>query len=105
MNTRSFENGLDVYRGRQEIPPVTEEETVSTDALVFDKAEKAESVSRLREKLEEAQDRLKVCKEMADDSSNPQAAEAAANECVALEERVKRLEAVIATREAKISEQ
>ncbi|MEM7503392.1 MAG: mechanosensitive ion channel domain-containing protein [Pseudomonadota bacterium] len=101
MNTRSFETD------RQFIAAVREraatQSTVSTDALVFDKAEKAESVSRLREKLEEAQARLKVCKDIADDDGNPQAAAAAAAECEGLEERIDRLKSLIDRKEAKIS--
>ncbi len=104
MNTRSYKTDS-TFIAEVQKSSADEGGRVSTDALVFDKAEKAESVSRLREKLEEAEERLKACKEIAADSGNPQAAEAAANECAGLEERVKRLEAVIASREAKISAQ
>ena len=77
----------------------------STDALVFDKAEEAESVTKLREKLQAAQDRIKACKEVAGDTGKPDAAAAAAAEIASLEKKVERLTALINRREAKISEE
>lgn len=101
MNTRSYATDSQFIAAVRERPAT--EARVSTDSLVFDKAEKAESVSRLREKLEEAQARLKVCKEVASDDGNPQAAAAAKTECEGLEERIERLKALIDRKEAKIS--
>ncbi len=77
----------------------------STDALVFDKAEEAESVTRLREKLQVAQERIKVCKEIAADKAKPDAAAAAAAEIESLQKKVERLTALIDRKEAKISEE
>jgi hypothetical protein len=77
----------------------------STDALVFDKAEEAASVTKLREKLEAAQERIKVCRELADDKNKPDAADAAAAEIETLEKKIERLMALIDRKEAKISEE
>jgi hypothetical protein len=104
MNTRNFDTN------EQFIPDVGAiDEPVdagpSTDALVFDKAEEAESVTKLREKLEESRDRIRVCKELADDKSKPDAATAAAAEIESLEKKVERLTALIDRKEAKISEE
>jgi small-conductance mechanosensitive channel len=76
----------------------------STDALVFDKAEEAESITKLREKLVAAQERIKACKELVNDNGKPEAVSAAATEIEALERKVERLTALIDQREAKISE-
>ena len=74
----------------------------SPDALVFDKAEKAESVTRLRERLDELQQRLKERKELAA-TTNKEAAKAAAEaECLQFEQRIERLKAVIDRRESEI---
>ena len=101
MNTRSFDNDSTFIAEVDDQAEATDGPSV--DALAFDKAEKAESVSRLREKLDEAQARLKTCREMAADSSKPDAAAAAATECEALEQRVERLKALIDRKEARIS--
>ena len=104
MNTRSFESG------EQFIPDVravdaTADTGMSADALVFDKAEEAESVTKLRESLQAAQERIKVCRELADDKSKPDAAMAATAEIESLEKKVQRLTALIDRKEAKISEE
>jgi small conductance mechanosensitive channel len=104
MNTRNFD------ANEQFIPDVAAvDEPVgagpSTDALVFDKAEEAESVTKLREKLEATKERIRVCKELADDKSKPAAATAAAAEIQSLEMKVERLTALIDRKEAKISEE
>ena len=104
MNTRNFDTN------EQFIPDVEAvEEPVdtgtSTDALVFDKAEEAESVTKLREQLEAAQERIKVCRDLAGDESKPDAASAAAMEIETLERKIERLTALIDRKEAKISEE
>ena len=104
MNTRNFDTG---ERFIPDVEPVAEpvDTGTSADALVFDKAEEAESVTKLRENLQAAQERLKVCKELADDKSRPDAAIAAAAEVESLERKVERLTALIDSKEAKISEE
>jgi len=104
MNTRNFQT---TDRFVPEVEAVAEpvDTGASTDALVFDKAEEAESVTRLREKLQVAQERIKVCKELADDKAKPDAAAAAAAEIESLQKKVERLSALIDRKEAKISEE
>ena len=104
MNTRNFDTA---ERFVPEAEEVTEPVDAggSTDALVFDKAEEAESVTKLREKLQAAQDRIKACKEVAGDTGKPEAAASAAAEIASLEKKVERLTALINRREAKISEE
>lgn len=104
MNTRNFDPN------ERFVPDVqAAEEPVdtgpSTDALAFDKAEEAESVTKLREKLEAARERIRVCKELVDDKGKPDAAIAAAAEVESLEKKVERLTALIDRKEAKISEE
>jgi hypothetical protein len=104
MNTRDFDTS---ERFVPEVEAVTEPVDAggSTDALVFDKAEEAESVTKLREKLQAALDRIKACKEVAADTGKPDAAAAAAAEIASLEKKVERLTALINRKEAKISEE
>jgi small conductance mechanosensitive channel len=104
MNTRNFDPGK---RFIPDVEPVAEtvDTSASTDALVFDKAEEAESVTRLREKLEAAHERIKACKEVAGDKNRPDAASAAAAEIETLQKKIERLSALIDRKEAKISEE
>jgi small conductance mechanosensitive channel len=104
MNTRNFD-------ANERFVPATEEVTKqvdagsSTDALVFDKAEEAESVTRLREKQQAALERIKACRELAGDTSKPAAAAAATAEIESLQKKVERLTTLIDRKEAKISEE
>jgi len=104
MNTRNFDTNErfipDVQAAEEPV-----ESGPSTDALVFDKAEEAESVTKLREKLEATQERIRICKELAEDKGKPDAATAAAAEIESLEKKVERLTALIDQKEAKISEE
>lgn len=88
-------------------PDIAYEQATETspDAVVFDKAEKAESLEKLREQLADAQNRIKACEEEIDEPSSDQAADAARAEKENYENRVERLKAVIDRREAKISEE
>lgn len=102
MNTRALD------KDQVFIPEVDEgDDAASTagspDAIVFDKAEKAASVSKLRESLAETEERLRTCAEIIADPPNEQAAEAAKTEKEQLENRVERLSALIARKEEKIS--
>lgn len=104
MNTRSFDPNEAFVPEVEETKAASDSQT-STDALVFDKAEKAESVSKMREKLGETQERLKSCKEMAKDKTDEKKAAAAAAEIEVLESKVERLTELINRKEAKISEE
>ena len=104
MNTRNFDPD------KQFVPDVADVEEdsdagKSTDALVFDKAEEAESVTRLREKLGKTQERLAACEELAADKSNQVVADAAVHEIESLQKVAERLTAMIDRKEAKISEE
>jgi small-conductance mechanosensitive channel len=103
MNTRALE------KGRTFISDVADEATAmpvgaSPDAIAFDKATKAASVSKLRETLADTEARIKACDEVIGSPPNTQALEAAQVEKQQLTERVERLSALIARKEEKISQ-
>ena len=75
----------------------------SPDAIAFDKAEKAESVEKLREKLDEIEVRMRACVQLIADPPNDQAKAAAESEKQQLESRAERLSSLIARKEEKIS--
>ena len=75
----------------------------SPDALVFDKAGKAESVEKLRDKLAETEARIQACSDMLSDPPNEEARQAAEAERQELQNRAERLSALIARKEEKIS--
>lgn len=103
MNTRSLDSN---ERFIPDVEAVEEpvDKGASTDAPVFDKAEEAESVTKLRERLEAAQERIKVCRASADDKGKPDATAAATAEIESLEQKIASLAALIDKKEAKISE-
>ena len=104
MNTRSFDNS---HAFIPEHDAATDEDDTgpSADALVFDVAEKAESVTKLRESLVEIQERIKACQATVAEKSSEAAVEAATQEIAALEEKAARLVALIDRKEAKISKE
>ena len=104
MNTRNFQT-TDRFVPEVDVVPEPVDSGASADALVFDKAEEAESVTKLREKLQGIQDRIKACKEIVVDKSRPEAAAAAAAEIESLEKKSERLAALIDRKEAKISDE
>lgn len=102
MNTRSIE------KGKTFISDVAEEAdsmtaSQSPDSIVFDKAEKAESVENLRASLADAETRLRDCDEVIAKPPNDQALEAAQAEKEKLANRIERLSSLISRKEAKIS--
>lgn len=103
MNTRAFDKGSK-FVGKVTAADVETASGPSMDSLVFDKADKAESVSMLREKLGETQARIKACQDLISESTDEQAKLAAESEKQGLEERVERLKALIDRKEAKIAE-
>ncbi len=100
MNTRAHDPGS------RFIPPggddAEADDATTPDALVFDKAEKAESVERLRAQLDDLQKRLKECEQVADAASDEDRKAAALEECRSLSERIERLQGLIERREAQI---
>ncbi|MCH9695274.1 MAG: mechanosensitive ion channel [Gammaproteobacteria bacterium] len=104
MNTRAFESAEQFIPENEDVTTMPESER-STDKLIFDIAEEAESVSRLREMLSEVQDRIKVCQELADDKTNEAASEAATREIETHEKKAERLQSLIDRREANIAKE
>ena len=103
MNTRAHETNRAFIPKRRRGSKPSVDTTSSPDSIAFDKAERAESVERLREKLKEAEDRLKVCDATIADPPNDQALQAATDEKAGLETKVERLGKLILRKEAKIS--
>ena len=102
MNTRSIE------KGKTFISDVAEETASMTgsrspDSIVFDKAEKAESVENLRASLADAETRLRDCDEVIGKPPSDQALEAAQAEKERLTNRIERLSSLISRKEEKIS--
>ena len=104
MNTRAYDQDRRFVPAMED-PVDSADVAASADALVFDKAEEAESVSRLREMLGETQERLKACQAFAADGTSETAADAATQEITMLEQKIARLTALIDRREAKISKE
>jgi len=102
MNTRAFDKKDQFIPEVEEVTESTND-TASTDALVFDKAEEAESVSRLKERLVETQERIRLCQGLVSGDDNPSVVDAATQELETLEQKSQRLSALIDKREAKIS--
>lgn len=77
----------------------------SPDAVIFDKAQKAESLEQLREKRAVAQKKLAKCREVLDDINEEDSDEyrAAENECNNLQTKLDHLDKVIAAAEARIA--
>lgn len=102
MNTRAVAKSK-TFIGAVTKEPVPDANEPSPDALAFDKAEKAESVEKLRETLADTEARIKACDEIIARPPNDQAAEAAQAEKEELQSRVERLNSLIARKEEKIS--
>lgn len=102
MNTRAVEQGKTFISEVVE-RPAGKDNKPSPDSMAFDKAEKAESVEKLREALGETEARMQACKELLSDPPNAQAREAAEAEIEELQSRVERLSSLIARKEEKMS--
>jgi hypothetical protein len=105
----SFMNTRALAKNKSFIAPVAHNDTgsggkTSPDSIVFDKAEKAESVAKLKEMLEETEARLRACHEIIGKPPSDQAKEAAEKEKLQLESRIERLSALIARKEKTIAE-
>lgn len=104
----SFMNTRSLAKDRSFVADVVEKTSEtgsrqSTDSIVFDKAEKAESVERLREKAQEVDVRIVACKKLGAEAKDDQAIEAANAEIAELEERKVRILSLIERKEAKIT--
>ncbi|MDJ0710351.1 MAG: mechanosensitive ion channel [Woeseiaceae bacterium] len=103
MNTRALDQGEVFIADVSEEAGSASNSSRSPDSLAFDKAEKAESVSKLRESLAETEARMRTCDEIIADPPNDQAQEAAQNEKEQLASRAARLSSLIARKEEKIT--
>lgn len=104
----SFMNTRALQEDKNFIPPAATSSSASKsqtspDSLVFDKAEKAESVEKLRESLDETEARIRACDELLANTPTDQARQAAETEKEQLRSRAERLSVLIARREEKIS--
>ena len=79
-------------------------EATSPDAIAFDKAEKAESVEKLREALNETRTRIQSCEDIIAKPPSDKALEAAEKEREQLLMRAEKQTALIERKEQKISE-
>jgi len=105
----SFMNTRALQENKNFIPPESSSRTKSNeqtlpDSLVFDKAEKAESVEKLKESLDEIEARLRSCDELLGGSPTDQARQAAEAEKQKLRSRAERVSTLIARKEEKISQ-
>ncbi|MEL7538906.1 MAG: mechanosensitive ion channel domain-containing protein [Pseudomonadota bacterium] len=104
MNTRAYTPDTQ-FIPKREWTPVERPDAPAEqpDSLVFDKAEKAESLAKLKEQRSSLEERLKECQELRDKESDDARKRALADECEQIEQRLARLAAVIEAREAQIS--
>lgn len=103
MNTRAVPKHKVFTPPNTEVKETRADET-SPDALAFDKAEKAESVEKLKESLSETRARIQSCDKIIDDPPSDKAREAAEKEREQLLLRAEKQSALIERREQKISE-
>ena len=105
----SFMNTRAVTKNKTFIPPASRvsessAEATSPDAIAFDKAEKAESVEKLREALNETRTRIQSCEDIIAKPPSDKALEAAEKEREQLLMRAEKQTALIERKEQKISE-
>jgi len=105
----SFMNTRAVTKNRVFVPPATKSkaaraDAASPDAIAFDKAEKAESLEKLKETLLDTRSRIQACDEIIAKPPSEKAREAAEKEREQLLSRAEKQSALIARREQKISE-
>lgn len=102
MNTRAIEDGQN-FIARASKENVKNDKRPTPDSVVFDKAEKAESVEKLREYLNEQQAQLQKAKDAPVDKSDERAVTAAAATVEDIQKKIDRLKLVIDSREQKIA--
>ncbi len=104
MNTRSLKKDQTFIAKGGELP-ATRASAKTPDSVVFDKAEKAQSVEKLRETLDELHAQLKSLHEAAAETTDERTTEAARSDIDFLEQRVERIKALIERKEAKIAKE
>lgn len=105
MSTRAFDkaDSFTPPKSKHSDKSDADNDSHEPDALVFDKATKAESVAKLKEKLGELETRYKECAAIAETNTDEAKAEAATKECESLQNRIDRLKRAIDQRESQIS--
>lgn len=103
MNTRAQPENKTFIPSASRTEPVSTDST-SPDAIAFDKADKAESVEKLKESLKETEARIRACDEVIAKPSSEKAREAAQREREQLAVRAEKQTALITRAEQKISE-
>ena len=103
----SFMNTRAQPKNKLFIPPAakavaTNKDTTSPDAIAFEKADKAESVEKLKESLKEIEARVRACDQVIADPSSEKAREAAQKEREQLTLRAEKQSALITRAEDKI---
>ena len=104
MNQRVWPPKTRFVPEQEAIEPAAPARAAQPDSLVFDKAEKAESIARLKEQRQDVESRLRECEAQRDEEADDARKQALADECAQLEQRLARLTAVIDAREAQISD-
>ncbi len=102
MNTRAHDNES-VFIPTPGDQIVATDPAVAPDSVVFDKAEKAETLERLKENLQRLQERKKECEEIAANADTDAKREAAQRKTEQIISQAERLEAIILKRESQIS--
>ncbi len=102
MNTRAQPKNKVYIPTAPESEPATSN-TTSPDAIAFDKADKAESVEKLKESLKEIEARIRTCDEVLADPPSDKARDAAQKEREQLSLRAEKQSALIARAEQRIS--
>lgn len=104
----SFMNTRTQAKNKVYIPPATQSkpatsDATSPDALAFDKADKAESVEKLKESLKDIEARIQTCDEIIADPPSDKALDAAQKEREQLSARAEKQSALITRTEQRIS--
>ena len=102
MNTRAQAKNK-VYIPRTTGPEPATEDATSADAIAFDKADKAESVEKLKESLKDIEARIRTCDEILADPPSDKARDAAQKEREQLSVRAEKQSALITRAEQRIS--
>lgn len=102
MNQRQFD-ARTAFVPAQAHPPAESEDAALPDAIVFDKATKAESLEKLRTLLDETKLRLRACEAAITEADDERKVEAAEKEKQQVSKTIERLEAQINRQEEKIA--
>ncbi len=102
MNQRQFDSATAFIPQKTPAPAETSDTPVP-DAIIFDKASKAESLEKLRKMLDETKLRLTQCEASLAEAKNEKSVQAAEKEKAKLADTIERLQAQINRQEEKIA--